>query len=77
MFENYSESDRPMLQSAYNVITTMEKWSFLKHNSVKEPYMKYSANLKQRAYCFRRGNPAQGWGFGPLHRGLRHAFAAE
>ena len=30
MFENYSESDRPMLQSSYNVITTMEKWSFLK-----------------------------------------------
>ena len=30
MFENYSEFDRPMLQSAYNVITNMEKWSFLK-----------------------------------------------
>ena len=30
MFENYSESDRPMLQSAYNVITDMGKWSFLK-----------------------------------------------
>lgn len=30
MFDNYPESERPMLQSAYNVITTMEKWSFLK-----------------------------------------------
>lgn len=30
MFENYSESERLMLQRAYNVITTMEKWSFLK-----------------------------------------------
>lgn len=30
MFDSYSESERPMLQSAYNVITTMKKWSFLK-----------------------------------------------
>lgn len=30
MFDSYPESERPMLQSAYNVITTMKKWSFLK-----------------------------------------------
>ena len=34
MFEEYSENEREMLTSAYNVITRMEMWDFLKRYKV-------------------------------------------
>lgn len=30
MFENYPEDERVMLNSAYDVISRLEKWSYLK-----------------------------------------------
>ena len=39
MFDSYPESERPILQSAYNVITTMKKWSFLHLFSFKTPIL--------------------------------------
>jgi hypothetical protein len=34
MFEDYGEHEREMLTSAYNVITSMEMWDFLKRYKV-------------------------------------------
>jgi hypothetical protein len=34
MFEEYNENEREMLTSAYNVITRMEMWDFLKRYKV-------------------------------------------